>query len=51
MSEIAQLSKEQYIKELSETLSQLETYKVRYFYIFTMAKLGLIDDGKGGAAE
>lgn len=51
MSNFSDKTKEQYIKELSETLSQLETYKVRYFYIFTMAKLGLIDDGKGGAAE
>lgn len=36
------MEKEEYIAELQKALSGIETYKVRYFYIFTMAKLGLI---------
>ena len=39
-------TKEEYITELQETFSKLDTYKVRYFYIFTMAKLGMIPYGK-----
>ncbi len=34
-------AKEEYIEELEKVLSTIETYKVRYFYIFTMAKLGI----------
>lgn len=41
-------TKEEYIAELQDTLSKLETYKVRYFYIFTMAKLGVIPYVKSG---
>lgn len=28
-------------QDLEKVLSTIETYKVRYFYIFTMAKLGI----------
>lgn len=42
-------TKEEYITELQKVLSKEETYKVKYFYIFTMAKLGLIPSQKGGA--
>ena len=41
-------TKEEYITELQDTLSKLETYKVRYFYLFTMAKLGVIPYVKSG---
>lgn len=41
-------TKEEYIAELQDTLSKLETYKVRYFYIFTMVKLGVIPYVKSG---
>lgn len=44
-------TKAEYIAELQEILSKVETYKVRYFYIFTMAKLGLIPSGEGGAEQ
>lgn len=40
-SDFPELTKEEYIAELQEVLSEIETYKVRYFYIFTMAKLGI----------
>jgi hypothetical protein len=39
-------TKEDYIARLSEVFSTIETYKVRYFYLFTMGKLGC--DVKGG---
>lgn len=41
-------TKEEYIADLQEIFSGIETYKVRYFYIFTLAKLGI--QPKGGAA-
>lgn len=41
-------TKEEYIAELQEVLSETDTKKVRYFYIFTLAKLGI--QPKGGAA-
>lgn len=44
-------TKEEYIAELQETFSKLETYKVRYFYMFTMAKLGVIPYAKSNARE
>lgn len=44
-------TKEEYISELQETLSGIETYKVRYFYIFTMAKLGLIPCRENGETD
>ena len=33
--------KEEYLEEIQTVLSEVETYKVRYFYIFIMAKLEL----------
>lgn len=39
-------SKEDYLTKLNEVFSNIETYKVRYFYNFTMAKLEMIPDGK-----
>ena len=34
-------TKEQYMEEIQEVFARVETYKVRYFYIFIMAKLGI----------
>lgn len=45
------MEKEEYIAELQKVLSEAETYKVRYFYIFTMAKLGILPRVEGGAAH
>ena len=45
------MEKEEYIAELQKALSAAETYKVRYFYIFTMVKLGLLPCVEGGAAH
>lgn len=45
------MEKEEYIAELQKALSAVETYKVRYFYIFTMVKLGLTPHMEGGAAH
>lgn len=33
--------KQDYIDELNEIFENLETYKLRYFYIFIVAKLSL----------
>ena len=49
MNNYPELTKEEYIAELQKTLSGIETYKVRYFYIFIMAKLGI--EGKGGVVN
>lgn len=46
MSDYQMLTKEEYIAELQEVLSKVETYKVRWFYRFIMAKLGI--ETKGG---
>ena len=40
------MSKEKYIEELQEVLSELETYKVRWFYRFIMTKLGIEPKGQ-----
>ena len=48
-SNYPELTKEEYIAELQQVLSEIETYKVRYFYIFTLAKLGI--EPKGGASN
>ena len=45
------MKKEEYIAELQKALSAVETYKVRYFYIFTMVKLGVLPCVEGGAAH
>lgn len=45
------MEKEEYIAELQKVLSGIETYKVRYFYIFTMVKLGLLPCVEGGAVH
>ena len=45
------MEKEEYIAELQKVLSEAETYEVRYFYIFTMAKLGLMPCTEGGAVN
>lgn len=45
------MEKEEYIVELQKALSAVETYKVRYFYIFTMVKLGLLPYAEGGIAD
>lgn len=45
------MEKEEYIAELQKVLSEAETYEVRYFYIFTMAKLGILPRVEGGAAH
>lgn len=45
------MEKEEYIKEMQKTLSGIETYKVRYFYIFIMTKLGMMPHVEGGAAH
>ena len=44
-------TKDEYIEEIQKTLSGIETYKVRYFYVFIMAKLGLMLCVEGGAAH
>lgn len=42
------MDKEEYIAELQDVLSKLETYKVRWFYRFIMTKLGIEPkDGDG----
>ena len=46
MDTIPVKEKEEYIAELMDVLSKIETYKVRWFYRFIMAKLGLLPDGK-----
>lgn len=33
--------KEEYLEEIQTALSAIETYKVRFFYIFIMARLEL----------
>lgn len=44
-------TKEEYIDELQAVFSKIETYKVRWFYIFTMAKLGLLNNEKEGVCH
>lgn len=46
MSDYPRLTKEEYIAELQKVLSKEEPYKVRWFYVFIMAKLGI--EPKGG---
>lgn len=45
------MTKEEYLAEMQKALSTVETYKVRYFYIFTMVKLGILPRVEGGAAH
>lgn len=49
MANYPELTKEEYIAELQEVLSKVETYKVRRFYIFIKGKLGY--DMEGGACH
>lgn len=49
MNNYPELTKEEYIAELQKTLSEIETYKVRYFYSFIMTKLGI--ERKGGVVN
>lgn len=43
-------TKEQYIKEIIEALADIDTYKVRYFHTFILAKLELMNK-KGGVVN
>lgn len=40
-SKYPEKTKEEYMEEIQEVFSKVETYKVRYFYIFIMVKLGI----------
>lgn len=46
-AECENMTKEDYITRLNDVFGKLPTYKLRYFYIFIMAKLGF--DVEGGA--
>ena len=45
--------KEEYLEEIQTALSAVETYKVRYFYIFILEKLKMdaTPGGEGGAVN
>ena len=46
-AECENMAKEDYITRLNDVFGKLPTYKLRYFYIFIMTKLGF--DVEGGA--